>query len=817
MIEDTRSTAPGRESFGVLLRALRERAGLTQEELADRAGVSAHAVGALERGARKRPYPHTIRSLALALDATPGDLAALVEASCRRLSADPHPQNPTESDGAVRGLPAAPGTALVGRDREVAEVCALLRRPERRLVTLTGTGGVGKTRLGVAVCRAVAAEFPDGVVFVPLAPVGDPGLVLSAVGHGVGLRGVEEAEGGDIASALVEQLRERRLLLVLDNFEHLAPAAPEVARLIAACPRLSVLVTSRAALRVGAETEYPVRPLALPTAGETAVEDIATAAVRLFVERARAVSPGFRLSSENAPAVAAVCTRLAGIPLALEIAAARMRFLDPSLLLARLDEAMSGGGDPDLPERQRTMRATLDWSFSLLGEAEQRLLRRLAVCCDGFTLEAAEAVGTGESGGRADGGRDHAGPRGPGTPRGTGSGVLPALEALVTQSLVVVDSGSTAGAPLRYRLLEPTAQYARTLLDADPAEARNAERAHVGWCLELAERAASQYRGADQVRWLEVTDAEHGNMTRAIHWALCDGSAETAGRLCWALWLYWWLRGHLLYGRRTLEAVLEGPLSGPLHTRVLCSAASMAFAQGDYEVARGRWRQAYGQAEAAGDLEGQALSLPGIALCALATGDPWTAASLLRGAVPVAERAGARSEWIGALIHVWLGTAVMLETGPAQAVPHIERGLAAARRRGDRLAIYVALFNLSQARIEQGDHERARAHLEEGVRLSEQTRDLANLAYFLDVLAVVEDAAGQSARVAVLLGAAQSLREAVGSDVYGYYRPDESLRRTAADRARAALGGDAYDDAVDLGRSFDLTRIVDYATCRPPH
>ncbi|HZX39136.1 MAG TPA: winged helix-turn-helix domain-containing protein [Streptomyces sp.] len=319
---------------------------------------------------------------------------------------------------------------VLGREREVADVAALLRRPEHRLLTLTGTGGVGKTRLSVAVSRHMTNEFPDGIVFVALASVRNPALVLPAIGHAVA---PGAPEGMDVEALLVEQLRERRMLLVLDNFEHVTDAAATVARLVASCAQLTVLVTSRAALRVRNETTYPVAPLALPSSTKAAFEDVASAAaVRLFVERARSAAPRFRLSPAHAPTVAAICERLAGIPLALEIAAAKIRFLDPRQLLTRLDDAMAADGARDLPDRQRTMRATLDWSYGLLGGPEQRLLRRLAVFSDSFTLEAAEAVGSGPAG---------------------VDPVLGPLEELVAQSLVITVADAD-GRP-HYRMLEP--------------------------------------------------------------------------------------------------------------------------------------------------------------------------------------------------------------------------------------------------------------------------------------------------------------------------------------------------------------------------
>jgi predicted ATPase/DNA-binding XRE family transcriptional regulator len=743
---------------------MREAAGLSQEELAERAGLSSHAVSALERGTRTRPYPHTLRSLADALTASAADRAALIAAVPPRGRAA-RPAGDVAVAAKLRGLPVPP-TELLGRADEVAKVAELVGT--QRLVTLTGTGGVGKTRLATAVAAEVQSRFADGAAFVELAPLTDPAGVLPAIADAVDASPVAE---GDPVAELAERLRGQELLLVLDNLEHLLAAAPQVAALIEAVPGLVVLATSRAALRVRGETEFSVEPLGLPVPGD--VER--SAAVRLLLDRAGSVSPGWGTRPGDQGAVAAICVRLAGIPLAIELAAARSRLLDPAALLGRLDSALLAGGR-DLPERQRTMRATLDWSYGLLSDDDQALLRLLAVFVGGFRLDDLEGVA------------ERAGVEDPGA-------VLLRLESLAEQSLVVSETRHAAG---RYRLLEPVAQYAWEKL-AEAGETDRAVAAHAGHYLELAEAQAPRFRDSGQVEALARVDGEHPNLTAAVERSVASGEIDTAGRLCWALWMYWWLRGHHGHGRRLAEAVRERDPAPEIIARVELAVATMAFAMDDIAPARAAWESA---TEHASDDESAANAVAGVGLSALAAGNLPEALDCFQRTVPLAESAGLAGEWTAALNQIWLGTVALLEGDPDTAVAHIERGLASARSRGDRLTEYVALFNLSQVELARGLPERARGHLEDGVRLSLETGDHANLAYFFDVFAVVEAARGAHARVPLLLGAAQGIRESIGARGYGYYRPDPAAAAAAEDEARSHLGADRFDDALDVGRGL---------------
>lgn len=780
-------------SFGALLRRLRERSGLSQQELAARADLTTHAISALERGTRTRPYPHTVRSLADALELTEAERSALIAAVPRRRTGPPDPSVlPGPADPG--GDPVAPTrfvvppTPLHGRDHDVDDLARII--VDERLVTLTGPGGVGKTRLAAAVSDRVAAGYPDGVTRISLASLTHASSVMAAIGRALGIAGSDGPETYDLVAA---HLRPMTMLLVLDNFEHLLSAAPHVGRLIAQCPQLTVLVTSRSPLRVRAEHEYAVQPLALPSASADTVEELEQSpAGALVLDRVRALATGTWLTTADVRALTELCHRLAGLPLAIELATAHLRLLGPRALLDRLDEATASSSARDLPPRQRTMRATLDWSFGLLDDEEQRLFALLGVFRGGADLTSIEDVAE----------ACHAFERGH---------VLDVLVRLVEHSLVVVRPG--ADGRQRFTMLEPVAQYARGLVVGEVAATQ--VRAHAEISLRFAEQAATGYEHQDQVGWLARTEAEEANLLVAVERSLDAGENETAGRITWDLWLYWWLRGQMTTGRRLAEACLATDLPPDVLGRVHLTAATMSFAAGDGEAAARHWAEADRIGAELADAEVNAKGRAGTGLAALTAGELEAAEERFRAALRFCDEAGEAGPWMASLVHVWLGTVLLLRSRPDEAVVAVERGLAIARSRGDRLSTYVALYNLAQARIATGDISEARRHVEEGVVLSEETRDLANLAYLLETLAVVESRDGRPERVAALRGAAAALREVVGADVYAYYLPDETLGEDAERSARDALGDDAYEDAVDAGRALDLDGVIELALDGP--
>jgi predicted ATPase/class 3 adenylate cyclase len=420
-------------------------------------------------------------------------------------------------------------TPLIGREQAGAAVQAMLLRDDVRLVTLTGPGGTGKTRLSLQVAAEVLDRFEHGAFFVELAPISDPGLVVSAIAQALGVQG---AAGRSLLDVLVDALRGRELLLVLDNFEQVLPAATEVDALLRACPRLTVLVTSRAALQLRGEHEFPVPPLALPLTGQASSPAALSqyAAVALFIERATAVKPDFTVTNQNAPAIAEICVRLDGLPLAIELAAARIRLLSPEAMLARLGHglALLTGGPRDLPARQQTLRGAIAWSYDLLDDAEQRLFRRLGVFVGGCTIESAEGIGD--------------------LDESLGLDVLDSISPLVAGSLVRQQE-QPDGEP-RFSMLETIREYALERLE-ESGEAPLVRRRHGEHFLALIEEAAPHLIRLEGATWMDRLQLEHDNLRAALGWgSAAPDTADLMARVAGPFWWFWWMSGHLTEGRR---------------------------------------------------------------------------------------------------------------------------------------------------------------------------------------------------------------------------------------------------------------------------
>ena len=716
------------------------------------------------------------------------------------LPADFPPLRSLDNPALPNNLPQQP-TSFIGRETQVAEVKVLLGKT--RLLTLTGAGGSGKTRLSLQVAADLLDGKGDGVWLVELAALADPALVPQAVAN---VLGVKEQAGKTMGQSLVEWLKPKRLLLVLDNCEHLVVACASLAAdLLRSCPNVHILASSREPLNVAGEQTYRVPTLTLPNPKQAqTVESLSQfEAVRLFIDRAQAVQSSFSVTDTNAPAVAQVCFHLDGIPLAIELAAARVRSLSVEEINRRLDQRfrlLTGGSRDTLP-RQQTLRALVDWSYDLLTKSEKALLCRLSVFAGGWTLSAAEAVCTGEPVEDWE--------------------VVDLLTTLSDKSLVVAEA---AGDGTRYRLLETVRQYGGDRL-AGRGETEAMQNAHLSWCVALAEEGYQQLAGPEQAVWLSRLEAEHDNLRAGLSWGLSreerlqgersneDGlrfANEDGLRFAASLWLFWSRRGHLSEGRRWLGLVLAradatGGEASLARAKVLLGAGYLAQCQGDFAEARALGKEGLTLFRQAGDQKGCGWALYDLGLVAHHQEDLAEARALYEEGLTHFRQVGHQSGIAYTLN--FLAEVAQKQGDSAEARAMCEESLTLLRQTGDLTGIAHALKSLALVARARGDFSEAWALYEESLTLFRQVGHQLGILFVLGRLGVVAHRQSQMRRSVRLLGAAASLRESMGSSLFAV-SPEEM--DAMLDFAREALGEAAFTAAWDAGRAMTLDAACEY-------
>ncbi|MEZ4564853.1 MAG: helix-turn-helix domain-containing protein [Thermomicrobiales bacterium] len=767
--------------FGALLQHHRLAARLTQEALAERTGLSARGISDLERGVREFPRRETLQLLLQALDLTPAERATMIATARRPPLATRTPARASQPSG----LP-LPLTSLIGREAEVAAVAQLLPEPSLRLLTLTGPGGTGKTRLALAAAERAAPRFPDGVAFVPLAPLADPSLVAAAIAQGLGVR---EAAGQTLLQAITAYLCNRRVLLILDNCEHVLAAAPVVAELLGGSRGLTILATSRVRLRISGEREVPVSPLALPEVGGP--QDCAALAlvpaVNLLIARAQDANPAFSLSKDNASDVAEICRRLDGLPLALELAAARLKILSPAALLARLDRRLPllTGGARDLPDRQQTLRQTIAWSHDLLSEEERMLFRRLGVFAGGWTLEAAEMVAN------SAGGLD----------------IFDELTSLVDKSLVRLDDHD--GAELRFTMLETIREFALDCLVEDTGEAQSIRRAHAHFYAQQALAAWNDLTVGNPAA-VNRFRAEEANLRLTMAYLLDTGEHDTALRLIGGSMSEYWTvsGGQFTEARGWLDRALRQGGGEPPAVRAwgLYGLTVVAAHQGDWAAGRRAGAEGLDMARASGEPLLRALVAFVLSLVEEFAGEAPVPEALVLEAVAAARAAGHPGTlgWIlMALGRLRLTTGdITAARAAADEALRLHRACDGAWGICDTLVVLAAITRA------EGDHAGAARWYAESLRLRQESGLFADVYGALIGVAALAQESGLLAPAARLLGAEYAYVARFGYDGFGDVVPHrEQLRQPLVEQ----LGTEHFQRQWEAGSTLSIDEAISEA------
>ncbi len=828
-------------AFGEWLKKRRKELDLTQIDLADRVGCSPFAIQKLEAGTR-RPSRQIARLLAEELGVPEQEQSAFVRFA-RGMSEteehEPQAQSVLPSNVLYESVPHPPATPanltlpitrILGRQEEIDRISGLLARDGMRLLTITGPGGVGKTRLATEVSLGQVGQFRDGVYFVPLATVREPGLVDRAIAEALGIK---DMGGQPLRDTLRLALHDRHMLLVLDNFEQIMPAATLVVDLLEASPGLKVLVTSRAALNLRGEQQVPLVPLPLPDPcrNDTGAPEslLSYPSIQLFVERAQSINPTFALTEENAEAVAAICARLDGLPLAIELVAARSKLLPPRALLSRLDKTLGllKGGSQDMPARHQTMRDTIAWSYDLLDEGERALFARMGAFPGGFTMSAAEAVCNAYGDLQCE--------------------VVDGLESLLDKSLI--KQAGTSHEEARFTMLETIREYALEQLDR-LGETESIRLLHAEYYLALTERAEPELRGPQQVSWLDRLEQEHDNLRSALRWTLDHGKPEIAARIGGGLWHFWYIRGYLGEGRGWLEEALEkggDTLPSPIKWLVYHGAGRLATGQSDYGQATALLNEGLTIARTLGDPERTARSLYQLAAVLMYKGDYERSWAIQEETLALYESIGSR--WNVAVTIGFMGTLTLYQGDFEQATTLLRTSIAQLRELGEHWYVALELGSLCHAVRRQGDLEQAEAIANESIAIFRELGDkramdiallcLADVArcrgdysqarslyrealellskmgdrHFIGLnligLAFLSLAEGQPGRSATIFGAVEALRERAGSVMIP--PADQAEYERALATLHSQLDEAPLRSAWNRGRSMPVEQVIDEA------